>query len=160
MATMESSNPTSKGELLCTIRRVMVKDSPEERLRQTVLQRMVSEWGYPPSLIVVEKSLKQLPTLTTFPSLSRRVDVLVLKRNPHPDRPYSPLLLIEFKAARWSNADKRQLTAYAHFIQPSFCALVDPERTLLFNRSHSVLYPTHALPPYAALCSGGLEQTH
>ena len=51
----------------------------EEQIRQELLKKMVEELGYPPSLLVIEKELKDLPHLqgSSFPFPKRRLDILV-----------------------------------------------------------------------------------
>lgn len=74
-----------KQYVLCTWRRKYVRLTPEELVRQTTLQLLVDEFGYPQHLIAVEVPIKVVGT-------QKRCDAIVYNQQ------MQPLMLIEFKA--------------------------------------------------------------
>ena len=74
-----------KQYVLCAWRRRFVRLTPEELVRQTSLQLLVDEYGYPHNLIAVEVPI-------TVAGTSKRCDAIVY--NQH----MQPLMVIEFKA--------------------------------------------------------------
>ena len=96
----------------------------EEQIRQELLKKMVEELGYPPSLLVIEKELKDLPHLqgSSSPFPKRRLDILVYTKKEN----LQPLLLIEckFSTKDRSNALK-QVLGYNYFVKAPFIGLVD-----------------------------------
>jgi len=108
---------------VCAIRKIQVKATPEEHVRQKFLQQMIGEWGYPPSLIMVEKALSELPLQndTSKKIPQRRMDIVAYTKTGESLR---PLLLIECKEKDNSKKALRQLLGYNYFIQAPFVALV------------------------------------
>lgn len=74
-----------KKQIFDEIRMKNVVLTPEEWVRQNFIKYMVTELGYPKSLISIEKGLK-------VNNLQKRFDAVVFNRNG------LPLLLLEFKA--------------------------------------------------------------
>lgn len=112
-------------EIFDPIRRLAVKATPEEIIRQRWIQWMIKE-GYPPSLIAVEKELSTLPHLQSVPSLpNRRLDLLAYRKE------VVPLLLIECKALPLEPFMMDQLLGYNHYVKAPFVALVN-DREILF----------------------------
>jgi len=75
----------SKQYVLCAWRRRYVRLTPEELVRQTTLQLLVNEFGYPHNLIAVEVPIE-------VASVRKRCDAIVYNLQ------MQPLMLIEFKA--------------------------------------------------------------
>ncbi len=75
----------NKEEVFCRWRRRYVRLTPEEWVRQQVLQSLEDNYGYPHSLIGVEVSIE-------VAGLQKRCDAIVY------DRALRPLMLIEFKS--------------------------------------------------------------
>ena len=96
-----------------------VDATPEELVRQTWLQRMVQELGYPKGYLAVERELKTLAHLQNHqgPLPSRRIDILCFRK-------LKPLLLIECKK-RLSQEAMDQVLAYNQFVQAPYVAIVD-----------------------------------
>lgn len=84
----------------------MVADTPEERVRQSLLRKMVNELGYPLGLISVERSIG-----------GRRTDVVCYSPC------MKPLLLIECKAQSLSEKAIQQALGYNTKIQAPFISL-------------------------------------
>jgi type I site-specific restriction endonuclease len=76
-----------KTEVFDAIRKKYVALTPEEWVRQHFLHFLVSQKGYPPSLIAVEKGLK-------VNQMQKRFDAVVF------DKRGNPLVLIEFKSPK------------------------------------------------------------
>ena len=75
----------NKEQIFCEWRHRWVRLTPEEWVRQQLLHRLVSEYGYPASLIAVEKAI-------TVGEAKKRCDAVVY------DSAMQPLVLIECKA--------------------------------------------------------------
>ena len=74
-----------KQYVFCAWRRRYVRLTPEELVRQTTLQLLVDEFGYPHNLIAVEVPIE-------VAGVQKRCDAIVYNRQ------MQPLMLIEFKA--------------------------------------------------------------
>ena len=104
-----------------TIRRQWVAATPEELVRQSWLEKMVQELGFPKQLLAVEKELKTLPHLQHYPHPlpSRRIDILSFVNE------MSPLLLIECKDEPLSQDAMDQALAYNTFVKATYVAIVN-----------------------------------
>ena len=78
-------NINGKQYVLCAWRRRYVRLTPEELVRQTTLQLLVDEFGYPHSLIAVEVPIE-------VAGVQKRCDAIVYNRQ------MQALMLLEFKA--------------------------------------------------------------
>src|SRR5262245_11868551 len=132
-------------QLYCPIRKEFVLETPEESVRQFTLSSLFS-LGYPPSLVIVERKISELPHVVTRSSTlpNRRVDILCYKREN-----LEPLLLVECKSKSFSSKELRQLCGYNLYIGAPFVALVNSERVHLFHPKSFVLY--EAIPTYMDL---------
>lgn len=83
--------------------------TPEEHVRQYMLQYMIEKAGYPTSLIAIEKKIDCGPVI-------KRFDIVVYNRN------HTPWLLVECKAPEVPIDDKtlQQLLNYQRNLQSSF----------------------------------------
>lgn len=115
--------------LVCPIRREKVAATPEEKVRQAVLQELVQNLGFPFEAIAVEKGLKQMPHVALMKGKIplRRADIVVFAKGIHPAFSLYPLLLIECKAVRLTSAVIRQVVGYNHYLQARFVAVVNAE---------------------------------
>jgi hypothetical protein len=88
------------------------------------------ELGYPKHLISVERSLKDLTSLTqanaAVPVPNRRVDIVCYCKAT-----FKPLIMIECKALSVTKKALYQLIGYNTFVQSTFIALADPEKILV-----------------------------
>ena len=82
---MHIRTQNGKQYVLCAWRRRYVRLTPEELVRQTTLQLLVDEFGYPHNLIAVEVPIEVV-------GVQKRCDAIVYNRQ------MQPLMLIEFKA--------------------------------------------------------------
>lgn len=82
---MNIRTQNGKQYVLCAWRRRYVRLTPEELVRQTTLQLLVDEFGYPHNLIAVEVPIE-------VAGIQKRCDAIIY--NQH----MQPLMLIEFKA--------------------------------------------------------------
>lgn len=82
---MNIRTQNGKQYVLCAWRRRYVRLTPEELVRQTTLQLLVDEYGYPHNLIAVEVPIE-------VAGIQKRCDAIIY--NQH----MQPLMLIEFKA--------------------------------------------------------------
>lgn len=82
---MNIRTQNGKQYVLCAWRRRYVRLKPEELVRQTTLQLLVDEFGYPHNLIAVEVPIE-------VAGVQKRCDAIVYNRQ------MQPLMLIEFKA--------------------------------------------------------------
>ncbi len=110
------------------LRQMWVVATPEEWVRQNLLLYMVHECGYPPSLLVIECALNQLPHIAHQENLpTRRIDLLCYTKR---EEQLSPLVMIECKAVPLGRDEKEQLIGYNHFINAPCIVLVNQETSL------------------------------
>lgn len=168
MTTSESSKLRPKaqntGSIRCAVRHTYVEATPEERVRQDMLHRMVDAFGFPKNLITVEKALKELPHLTTDGQSvpERRADILVFAKNIHPAFPLYPLLLIECKAVKLTPAVFSQVAGYNFFIKAFFVAVANQEevRTGWFDSQTGSYRFVPFLPSYQSLIASVCQISH
>lgn len=129
------------------VRRLWVKATPEEQVRQLWLRRMVGALGFPRELIVVEKAIQELPHLQSKDVPERRLDILCYGK----DKDLFPLLLIECKKESLSEGAINQVMGYNHFVRAHFAAVVSRDEARLGHfdgvQSHSCSF----LPSYQEL---------
>ena len=82
---MNIRTQNGKQYVLCAWRRKYVRLTPEELVRQTTLQLLEDEYGFPHGLIGVEVSIE-------VAGLKKRCDAIVYNQQ------MQPLMLLEFKA--------------------------------------------------------------
>jgi len=145
------------GQIYCQIRKEWVAATPEEDVRQRLIQSMMQQLGYPPSSIVLEKGLRQLPHLTLQPQRlpDRRADIICFAKGIHPCHALYPLLLIECKAVKLSDRVINQVTGYNHFLQAYFIAVANQDmvRTGWYDPGAKQYNFVDRLPSYAELLS-------
>jgi hypothetical protein len=100
---------------------------------------MISEWGFPKSLIAVEKGV---------PPLKRRIDLLCYA--PVKGE-LIPLLIVECKAHFLNEAAERQLLGYNGSIGAPFLCLASGERVNTFWRQAGGIASVPFLPTYTEL---------
>ncbi len=134
------SSRQSNAQLFCQIRKEFVKETPEERVRQSTLSSLFA-LGYPHSLILVEQKIADLPHLAiqTYKIPNRRVDILCYEGD-------SPYLLVECKAKSFSDKELRQLLGYNFYIGARYIALISQERLEVFSSDGGVI--GNFLPSY------------
>lgn len=140
--------------LFCAARNVWVASSPEEIVRQSLLHHMFDRLGYPHEMVAVEKSLSQLPHLSSQSNLpKRRADLLVFGKDIHPLFSLFPLLLVECKAVKLNNKTLQQITGYNYYVQAPFISVVNQEDLLwgYFDKKSDDYIFTRNLEPYNTL---------
>jgi hypothetical protein len=137
--------------IFCAIRKEWVVDLPEEKVRQSLIQRMIVELGYPLEGLVIEKSLHQFHHIEIKNSLpQRRIDLVVFASGIHSNHALYPLLLIECKAVPITKKVIRQIAGYNRFMQAYFMAIVNETGCYMeYFPTSEVAYQT--LPPYELL---------
>ncbi len=110
----------NKEEVFCRWRRRYVRLTPEEWVRQQVLQSLEDNYGYPHSLIGVEVFIR-------IGEVPKRCDAIVY------DREYNPLVLIEFKAETvpLSQVVFDQAAVYNHTLQVPYFMLSNGRQTIM-----------------------------
>ncbi len=98
----------------CFIRKRAIADTPEERVRQVLLQKMVAELGFPKGLLSVERAIPH----------QRRTDIICYTQE------MIPLLLIECKAGPIGEAAIRQVLGYNETMGAPFVALSNGKETM------------------------------
>ncbi|MFN8268395.1 MAG: type I restriction enzyme HsdR N-terminal domain-containing protein [Chitinophagales bacterium] len=121
--------------ILCAIRKKWIVLTPEEKVRQYILQVFINE-GYPQKYISVEKMLK-------VNDLSKRYDIVVFNRQ------LQPKILIECKAEFIDISEKtlRQIATYNTQLQVPFLMVTNGKahyRFLIENNTSTQLlhFPT------------------
>jgi hypothetical protein len=135
----------NNGQLYDEIRKKWVAATPEEIVRQTLLQKLVNSLGFPRELIAIEKALSEIPQISSQVP-DRRIDVIVFYKG----KQFSPLLLIECKQGSEKGAIE-QLMGYNHFVQAPFIAVIDQDAiTFGFKESGSYRFIPY-IPSYVEL---------
>jgi len=101
---------------------------PEETIRHHILNHMIERLGYPPSLIVVEKALRQLPHLSVNDRQQvpdRRADIICFAKGVNGQHDLYPLIAIECKAIPLVPRMIKQIIGYNHFVRACFIALAN-----------------------------------
>lgn len=143
---------SSSNKVYDSIRREWVVATPEESLRQRLLQQLVQMLGYPAGLISLEKELRKLPHLMGVDSIpSRRADLIVFGRNVHPQHALYPLLLIECKAVKLTDAVLNQVLGYNYFVQAPVVAIANADAVQVAFWTGSAYHFSNRLPTYAEL---------
>lgn len=147
MNTSIEADHDANGAIFCPVRKIEVKATPEEYVRQKVLLLLIHTLGYPISLIVVEKKLSELPLshglIKKIPN--RRIDVLCYGAG----KTLQPLLLIECKAKRFGARQVRQLLGYNYYVGAHAVALVSDQKTAFLEASSQ--RSQEYIPPYQQL---------
>lgn len=119
------------------------RDLPEERVRARLIDYLINNLGYPQGLIAVEKELGNLPHLKNSNVQKRRLDVLVFSKNL-----LQPLLLIECKAEKATQAALNQVLGYNEVVKAPFVAIVGKTEALCAKADGT---PIGGLMPYSEL---------
>ena len=122
------------------LRRLWVRLTPEEWVRQNFLQYLVQVKKYPSSLIAVEKELM-------LGELRKRFDILVYDLN------YKPWMMIECKGMEISLDEKvlHQILRYNISIPVPFLVITNGKFMAGFERKETGMELIHELPKHIAL---------
>ena len=132
---MASSNPS---ELFDPFRKKWVIKTPEERVRQALLERMVNHLGYPKSALAVEKGLHA----------KRRLDIICYTKEG------KPLLLVECKALTLSDDTKEQVIGYNESIKAPYICIAAKNALMTGAYDGQKWSFFEGLPTYPSLLKG------
>ncbi|HSW86289.1 MAG TPA: type I restriction enzyme HsdR N-terminal domain-containing protein [Rhabdochlamydiaceae bacterium] len=138
------------------VRKAWVAATPEEIVRQQLLQNMIHKLDFPKDLLSVEKDIRQLPHLLTVSNLpDRRADIICFAKDVHPQHSLYPLLLIECKEECLDLKAQEQLLGYNHYIKAHFVALAGRSEVKLgyYNKDDQCYRFIPYLPSYKSLLS-------
>ena len=144
MAVMVSS--LHRRQIYDPIRKKWVDALPEEIVRQKILSHLLNQLGYPPSAIVIEKKLSELPQVLEENVPSRRIDILCLESET-----LRPLLLIECKAVPLQEKMFAQALGYNAYIKAPLICLANDEGFQLRWENDSSIKERNQLPTYESL---------
>jgi hypothetical protein len=121
------------------IRKKKVVATPEEKVRQHLIQTLLQN-GYPKSHIMVEVDLKKVfPSHVKVPDTKRRADLLCLIPS---HETMKPLLIAECKQGRYNQKAAAQAEGYAYVLGMPFFVLADSEKITTFIRQQTLqAYP-------------------
>ena len=126
------------------IRKKLVALTPEERVRQALLQHLLRNLAYPADLIQVEGSIM-------VGRLSKRCDIVVYSRQ------FQPLMIVECKQPEVAISQKvlDQVCRYNLALHVPYLLLTNGNNSLMLRVSeaepHLTMLP--AIPRYDELCS-------
>ncbi len=120
LSTIQLKLKQSEGKTLVfdPIRKKWLVLTPEEHVRQYILQYLVETMQYPASLLAVEKTIK-------VGTLNKRFDIVVYSRE------HIPWMLVECKAPGVEVTEKtlHQLLSYQRTVQCSYWLLTNGHQT-------------------------------
>lgn len=118
---MGLSSPSNQ-QLFDPIRRRWVEATPEERVRQRCIRKLVEDLGFPLGLLAVEKALRDLPQVESQ-APARRIDLVCFSPE------MQPLMLIECKAKQLDQRAMEQVMGYNFFVRSPVVAVISQEET-------------------------------
>ena len=126
--------------ILCVIRKKWLVLTPEEKVRQFILNRLINEQGYPQKYISVEKTLK-------VNELSKRYDIVVFNQQ------LQPKILIECKAEYIELKEKtlQQIATYNLKLQVPFLLVTNGNSNFYFEIKDGVSVQINKLPAFEDL---------
>lgn len=150
MGTTESSS-LSKEQIYDPFRKLWLVATPEERVRQALLKKMVFDLFYPKELLSIERALSDLCINTNQKKIpSRRVDIACFAKLPN--KGLAPLLVIECKEdSILAQKALSQVKGYNAFLGAPFIAIAHPEGEMLSYCSQNKEHFLNYLPSYAML---------
>jgi hypothetical protein len=121
MGITELSSQKSKRlqqKIFCSVRQMFVAQTPEECVRQKLLDFLFESLGYPKHLTRVELSICFFTQ--SHPTPQRRLDIVCFHKK---EDSLLPLLLIECKAQFPHQSAVTQLVGYNFFVKAPFTAI-------------------------------------
>lgn len=112
----------------------MVVNTPEEQVRQSLIQKMTGELGFPKGLISIERGIGP-----------RRYDLLCYTQE------MKPLLLVECKAHKLDDAVTQQALGYNREIKAPFLCLCGPNELKTFWHEQGKIGSVPFLPLFKDL---------
>jgi len=125
-----------KDQIFDPFRKAWVILTPEEWVRQNILQYLVQTCNYPSSLIAVEKTIQ-------LGELDKRFDIVVYKND-------KPWMIIECKEARVEIGDKtlQQILQYQQVLKAEYLIITNGYQTLGAKIDSGKLHPLQNFPEY------------
>jgi hypothetical protein len=143
---------SKKEKIYDRVRNLWVSETPEEIVRQTLLNKMIDELSYPKELIVIEKSLSEIPLFSSITTPLRRIDIACFSKNIHPKHSLYPLLLIECKESKDQAMQAlEQVKGYNCFLKAYFIAVAYPGGEVFGFLEGEKFRLLNYLPPYEQL---------
>lgn len=116
-------------QIFCAIRRVLVKSTPEERVRQKLVHFMISKLEFPRENLALEVPLKEIikpsKDIHLLPDL--RVDLVSFVKDVTSGELF-PLIIFECKALHLNPKAMRQLFGYHHLLQSPFIGMASHDQ--------------------------------
>lgn len=129
-----------------------MREKPEEEVRQQLFRFMIDQLAYPPSLLLMEKGLNQLPHIKRNYLPNKRFDLIAMGANLHPEHPLFPLLMIECKADKITRAAKEQVLGYNYYVGAIFVGVASREGCCFLNTIEEKGQWQKGVPTYGQLC--------
>ncbi|MFN4961652.1 MAG: type I restriction enzyme HsdR N-terminal domain-containing protein [Bacteroidota bacterium] len=128
----------SIAQLFDPFRKSWVQRTPEEWVRQQVLQLLTVGYHYPSSLITVEKSIQ-------VGLVKKRFDILVY------DAAHAPWMLIECKAptVKLDHSVFEQVVQYNMGVPVSYLLIINGPYCLGWHRKEGQLTPLNKIPDFS-----------
>lgn len=126
---------------------------PEEEVRQSLIEMMTRDLGYPSSLLVVERALSLLPHLQGVKVPDRRLDLLCVEKGS-----MRPLLLVECKA-KWMGGAFDQVFGYNEFVKAPSVGVVAKDKALFFWKEDKGYQMLRGFPTFEELCVRAQSKT-
>jgi hypothetical protein len=125
-----------KDQIFDPFRKAWVILTPEEWVRQNILQYLVQTCNYPNSLIAVEKTIQ-------LGELDKRFDIVVYKND-------IPWMIIECKEARVEIGEKtlQQILQYQQVLNAQYIIITNGHQTLGAKIDSGKLQPLQNFPEY------------
>jgi len=125
-----------KDQIFDPFRKAWVILTPEEWVRQNILQYLVQTCNYPNSLIAVEKTIQ-------LGELDKRFDIVVYKND-------IPWMIIECKEARVEIGEKtlQQILQYQQVLNAQYLIITNGHQTLGAKIDSGKLQPLQNFPEY------------
>lgn len=134
--TPRTKTTNGKQLIFCELRKIWIRFTPEEWVRQNFLQYLIQIKKYPASLIAVEKEI-------TVGELKKRFDILVYK-NDH------PWMVIECKeqGTMLTETIIKQILSYYSVLQTQYLVITNGNQTECFSIVNSIIKQVAIVPAY------------
>ncbi len=135
---LKLSKPDSKTNVFDPVRKKWLVLTPEEHIRQYMIQHLIQVMNYPVALLSVEKTI-------TVGRLKKRFDIVVYSRS------HLPWMLVECKAPEVPITEQtlRQLLNYQGTVQSDFWLLTNGHQTFCADaRDKNEIKWLNSLPAY------------
>lgn len=125
---MEKYKKGSKNLILCRNRKILLQRTPEEIVRQHVLNFLLDEMNVPEDYISIEYPLKQFDSISNM-----RADVVVWKDDEYENK--IPFLVIELKAGHIALTDEvlEQVKKYNSLLKAKYLGVSNGKNTKLYE---------------------------